>query len=214
VNSGPVVAGTDRRRRRAVEFAGHRRHGQHRGAVEGATRARRTTPCSWTDATPPCAGRSTGGFAERGSVTLRGRSEPVTLAAAMAAARRTRWPAAALELGQANRVSHAHDARAGATSHHTPKRRRACAQPARARRIGRSPWPSSGSAHRHHAALGGGTADAQRGGADGELAPGPASPPPRRRSHLDGDRHAEAARSRRQGAVEASDDRRQRSRRT
>ena len=103
------------------------------------SRARPATPCS--SPTRRCAllRDEHGGFAERGTVTLRGRSEPVTLHVAMAAADEPVAPPA-LRLGGLDRVAHAHGARARRRRTTRRRRRRACRAGPRGR---------AGSAGRH-----------------------------------------------------------------
>ncbi len=84
VNSGPVVAGTIGGGGR-VEFAVIGDTVNTAARVEGLTRETNDTVLV-TDATCALLRAGHGGFAERGTVTLRGRSEPVTLHVAMAAA--------------------------------------------------------------------------------------------------------------------------------
>jgi class 3 adenylate cyclase len=84
VNSGPVVAGTIGGGGR-VEFAVIGDTVNTAARVEGLTRETNDTVLV-TDATYALLRHEHGGFAERGTVTLRGRSEPVTLHVALAAA--------------------------------------------------------------------------------------------------------------------------------
>src|SRR5512133_208485 len=84
VNSGPVVAGTIGGGGR-VEFAVIGDTVNTAARVEGLTRETNDTVLV-TDATCALLRDEHGGFAERGTVTLRGRREPVTLHVAMAAA--------------------------------------------------------------------------------------------------------------------------------
>jgi class 3 adenylate cyclase len=84
VNSGPVVAGTIGGGGR-VEFAVIGDTVNTAARVEALTRETNDTVLV-TDATCALLQGEHGGFAERGTVTLRGRSEPVTLHVAMAAA--------------------------------------------------------------------------------------------------------------------------------
>ena len=84
VNSGPVVAGTIGGGGR-VEFAVIGDTVNTAARVEGLTRETNDTVLV-TDATCALLRGGHGGFAERGTVTLRGRSEPVTLHVAMAVA--------------------------------------------------------------------------------------------------------------------------------
>ena len=84
VNSGPVVAGTIGGGGR-VEFAVIGDTVNTAARVEGLTRETNDTVLV-TDATCALVRDEHGGFAERGTVTLRGRREPVTLHVAMAAA--------------------------------------------------------------------------------------------------------------------------------
>jgi adenylate cyclase len=84
VNSGPVVAGTIGGGGR-VEFAVIGDTVNTAARVEGLTRETNDTVLV-TDATCALLRDEHGGFAQRGTVTLRGRSEPVTLHVAMDAA--------------------------------------------------------------------------------------------------------------------------------
>jgi adenylate cyclase len=84
VNSGPVVAGTIGGGGR-VEFAVIGDTVNTAARVEGLTRETNDTVLV-TDATFALLRDEHGGFAERGTVTLRGRREPVTLHVARAAA--------------------------------------------------------------------------------------------------------------------------------
>jgi adenylate cyclase len=84
VNSGPVVAGTIGGGGR-VEFAVIGDTVNTAARVEALTRETNDTVLV-TDATCALLEGEHGGFAERGTVTLRGRSEPVTLHVAVAAA--------------------------------------------------------------------------------------------------------------------------------
>ena len=143
VNSGPVVAGTIGGGGR-VEFAVIGDTVNTAARVEGLTRETNDTVLV-TDATCALLRDEHGGFAERGTVTLRGRSEPVTLHVAHGRGGRAGRRAGA-RASAGSTASPTRTMPGAATSHHTPKatsrlpRRRA-----RARRIGRSPWPSSGS---------------------------------------------------------------------
>jgi adenylate cyclase len=84
VNSGPVVAGTIGGGGR-VEFGVIGDTVNTAARVEGLTRETNDTVLV-TDATCALLRHDHGGFAERGTVTLRGRSEPVTLHVALTAA--------------------------------------------------------------------------------------------------------------------------------